>query len=207
MEGIPMRAVSQQAFGGPHVLRLTDVPRPTPLPSEVVVRVHAAAVNPVDAVVRSGAFPMLGEPPFTLGWDISGVVEEVVPGVTRFQPGDEVYGMPYFPRSAAGYAEYVIAPSRQLAHKPRSLDHVHAAAVPLVGLTALQALDGVAALQSGQRVLVHGAGGGVGHLAVGIAKARGGYVIGTASAGKHDFVRGLGADEVIDHRGVDFATV
>jgi NADPH:quinone reductase-like Zn-dependent oxidoreductase len=202
-----MLAITQQSFGGPDVLAATEVERPTPLPTEVLVRVHAAGVNPVDAVVRAGYFPILGSPPFVLGWDISGVVEEVVPGVTRFRPGDEVYGMPFFPRSGAGYAEYVVAPSRQLAHKPRSLDHVHAAAVPLVGLTAWQALVEVADVQPGQRVLVHGAGGGVGHLAVGVAKARGAYVIGTASAGKHDFVRGLGADEVIDHRGVDFTTV
>src|SRR4051812_48823005 len=204
MEGIPMRAVSQQAFGGPHVLRLTDVPRPTPLPSEVVVRVHAAAVNPVDAVVRSGAFPMLGEPPFVLGWDISGVVEEVVPGVTRFQAGDEVFGMPFFPRAGNAYAEYVAVPSRQLARKPAELDHVHAAALPLAGLTAWQGLVDAAGVKAGDRVLIHRAAGGVGHLAVQIAKTRGAHVTALASAARHDFVRGLGADEVIDYRTTDF---
>jgi NADPH:quinone reductase-like Zn-dependent oxidoreductase len=201
-----MRAITQRSLGGPEVLELVDVDRPVPLPTEVLVRVVAAGVNPVEPAVRAGYFPILGTPPFTLGWDISGVVEEVVPGVTRFQPGDEVYGMPFFPRAASAYAEYVIAPSRQLAHKPRRLDHVHAAAVPLAGLTAWQALVDVAAVRPGQRVLVHGAGGGVGHLAVGVAKALGAHVSGTASAAKLDFVRGLGADEVIDHRAVDFTS-
>jgi NADPH:quinone reductase-like Zn-dependent oxidoreductase len=202
-----MRAVSQLSFGDSHVLHLTDVPTPTPLPSEVVVRVHAAAVNPVDAMVRSGAFPMLGEPPFVLGWDVSGVVEEVVPGVTRFQVGDEVFGMPFFPRAGNAYAEYVAVPSRQLARKPAGLDHVHAAALPLAGLTAWQSLVDTADVQPGQRVLIHAGGGGVGHLAVQIAKARGAHVTATASAAKHDFVRGLGADEVVDHRTTDFAAV
>jgi NADPH:quinone reductase-like Zn-dependent oxidoreductase len=174
------------------------------MPTEVLVRVHAAGINPVDGAVRGGHFPLLGQPPFILGWDISGVVEEVVPGVTRFQVGDEVYGMPFFPHAASAYAEYVVAPSRQLARKPGSVDHVHAAAVPLVGLTAWQALVDTAAVTPGQRVLVHGGGGGVGHLAVGLARHLGAEVVATASAGKHAFVRGLGAAEVIDHRTGDF---
>ena len=199
-----MRAVSQDTFGNPHVLHTVEVPKPTPLPSEVLVRVHAAGVNPIDAMVRSGAFPMLGQPPFILGWDISGVVEEVVPGVTRFEAGDEVYGMPFFPRAGHGYAEYVAAPSRQLARKPAAIDHAHAAALPLAGLTAWQALD-AARVAPGDRVLIHAGGGGVGHLAVQLAKVRGAYVIATASAAKHGFVRSLGADEVVDYRTVDVA--
>jgi NADPH:quinone reductase-like Zn-dependent oxidoreductase len=199
-----MQAISQGVFGGPEVLELVEQPVPRPLPTEVLVRVHAIGVNPVEAAVRNGWFPLLGDPPFVLGWDISGVVEEATAGVTRFAVGDEVYGMPFFPRSAAGYAEYVVAPSRQLARKPRTLDHVHAAGVPLVGLTAWQALVDTAGVQAGQRVLIHGAGGGVGHLAVGIARALDAEVIGTASAGKHEFVRSLGAHEVIDHRTDDF---
>ncbi|MFE9646435.1 NADP-dependent oxidoreductase [Streptomyces sp. NPDC006365] len=199
-----MRAITQRSFGGPEVLELTETDRPQPLPSEVLVRVHAAAVNPVDAMVRSGAVPLLGEPPFVLGWDISGIVEEVVPGVTRFQVGDEVYGMPFFPRAGNAYAEYVAVPSRQLARKPAAVDHAHAAALPLAGLTAWQSIVDTAQVRAGQRVLIHGGGGGVGHLAVQIAKARGAHVIATASAAKHDFVRGLGADEVIDYRTVDF---
>jgi NADPH:quinone reductase-like Zn-dependent oxidoreductase len=171
--------------------------------TEVLVRVRTAGVNPVDAFVRSGAFPLVG-PPGILGWDVSGVVEEVVPGVTRFRAGDEVFGMPMFPRPAGAYAEYVAAPARQLAHKPAGLDHVHAAGLPLAGLTAWQALMDTAQVAPGQRVLIHAAAGGVGHLAVQIAKAAGAYVIGTASRDKHELVRGLGADEVIDHRTTDF---
>jgi NADPH:quinone reductase-like Zn-dependent oxidoreductase len=200
-----MRAIGQQAFGGPEVLEFTEVQRPVPVPTEVLVRVRAVGVNPVEAAIRSGQFPLLGEPPFILGWDVSGVVEDIEPGVTRFQPGDEVYGMPFFPRPANAYAEYVAAPSRQLARKPASLSHAEAAALPLAGLTAWQALVDTARVAAGQRVLIHGAGGGVGHLAVQIAKAHGTHVIGTASAAKHDFVASLGADELIDYGATDFA--
>ncbi|MDH6126509.1 NADP-dependent oxidoreductase [Kitasatospora sp. GP82] len=200
-----MRVVTQQAFGAPEVLQVAEAAKPEPLPSEVLVRVHASGVNPVDAYVRAGAFPLLGEPPFVLGWDVSGVVEEVVPGVTRFAVGDEVYGMPFFPRAAGGYGEYVAAPSRQFARKPEGLDHVQAAALPLAGLTAWQGLVDAAGLAEGQRVLIHGGGGGVGHLAVQIAKARGAEVYTTASAAKRDFVRELGADHVLDYRTTDFA--
>ena len=200
-----MRSVRQQAFGGPEVLQLTEVERPVPLATEVLVRVRAVGVNPVEAVIRSGQFPLLGQPPFILGWELCGVIEDMEPGVTRFQPGDEVYGMPFFPRAASAYAEYVAAPSRQLARKPAGLSHAEAAALPLAGLTAWQALVDTAQVAAGQRVLIHGAGGGVGHLAVQIAKARGAHVIGTSSAAKHDFVASLGADELIDYRAADFA--
>ncbi|GHG52164.1 NADP-dependent oxidoreductase [Streptomyces griseocarneus] len=198
-----MRAVVQKSFGGPEVLETVETERPTPLGGEVLIRVHASGVNPVDVAVRSGAYPLLGEPPFGVGWDISGVVEEAGPGA-RFKPGDEVFGMPFFPRAATGYAEYVAAPSRQVARKPAGLDHVHAAAIPLAALTAWQGLVDAARLEEGQRVLIHRAAGGVGHFAVQIAKARGAHVIAMASAPKHDFVRSLGADEVIDYRTTDF---
>lgn len=200
-----MRAIRQKVFGGPEVLELVETPDPVPIPTEVVIRVKAAGVNPVEEFIRSGRFPLLGQPPFTLGWDISGVVESIVPGVTRFAVGDEVFGMPFFPRAANAYAEKVAAPSRQLARKPANMTHEHAGALPLAGLTAWQSLVDTARLKAGDRVLIHAAGGGVGHLAVQIAKARGAYVIGTASADKQDFVRGLGADEVIDYRTTDFA--
>ncbi|MGW1847844.1 NADP-dependent oxidoreductase [Streptomyces sp. NPDC001966] len=180
-----------------------ETERPKPLPGEVLVKVHASAVNPVDVFVRSGAFPLLGEPPFGVGWDISGVVEEAGPGA-RFEVGDEVYGMPFFPRAATGYAEYVAAPSRQVARKPASLDHVHAAAIPLAALTAWQGLVQAAGVKEGDRVLIHRAAGGVGHFAVQIAKAHGAHVIAMASPARHDFVRGLGANEVIDYRTTDF---
>lgn len=201
-----MRAVIQKSFGGPEVLEVVESDRPTVLGGEVLIRVHASAVNPVDVAVRSGAYPLLGEPPFGVGWDISGVVEEAGPGA-RFRPGDEVFGMPFFPRAATGYAEYVAVPSRQVARKPATLDHVHAAAIPLAALTAWQGLVDAAGIGTGQRVLIHRAAGGVGHFAVQIAKARGAHVIAMASAAKHDFVRGLGADDVIDYRTTDFTEV
>ncbi|MET8043702.1 NADP-dependent oxidoreductase [Micromonospora sp. NPDC005215] len=143
--------------------------------------------------------PGIGEPPFILGWDLSGVVEEVGFGVHTLRVGDEVYGMPWFPRQAGGYAEYVTAPARQFAAKPTKLDHEHAAAVPLAALTAWQALTDGARITPGQRVLVHAAAGGVGHLAVQIAKHLGAHVIATARAANHDWLRGLGADELIDY--------
>ncbi len=203
-----MRAISQDGPGGPEVLHLVDVDRPEPIPTEVLVRVHATSINPVDWKTRAGGgvYGMAGDGPVILGWDVSGVVEEVGGGVNRFQVGDEVFGMPRFPHPGRTYAEYVTAPSRHFARKPANLDHHHAAALPLVALTAWQALVDTAAVQPGERVLVHAAAGGVGHVAVQIAKARGAYVIGTASAGKHDFLRDLGADELIDYRTTDFGT-
>lgn len=198
-----MRAVRQDELGGPEVLKLVEVDRPEPAPTEVLVRVHAAGVNPVDWKCRqAGGF--LGRPPFTVGWDVSGVVAQVGAGVTRFQVGDEVFGMPWFPREAGGYAEYVTAPSRHFARRPTTVDHTVTGALPLAGLTAWQALVDTAQLAPGARVLVHAAAGGVGHLAVQLTKARGGYVLGTASAAKHGYVRDAGADEVIDYTAQDF---
>ncbi|MED7947386.1 NADP-dependent oxidoreductase [Streptomyces sp. BE20] len=201
-----MRAVLLDRFGGPEVLKVEQVPRPTPLPTEVLVRVHAAGINPVDWKTRSGGgmAGVLGEPPFVLGWDVSGVVEEVGFGVSTLKPGDEVYGMPWFPRAAGGYAEFVTAPARQFARKPESLDHVRAAAVPLAALTAWQALVDTAGLRSGQHVLVHAAAGGVGHFAVQIARHLGAHVTGTASSGRHDWLTGLGADRLVDYTSVRF---
>ncbi len=193
-----MRAVSQRTVGGPEVLEVVDVPQPEPAPTEVLVRVGAAGVNPVDWKVRArGGF--LGEPPFTVGWDVAGTVEALGPGVTRFAVGDRVFGMPRFPKQAACYAEYVTSPSRQLARTPEALSDVEAAAIPLAALTAWQALVETADVQPGERVLVLGAAGGVGHFAVQIAKTRGAHVIGTARSGKHDFLAKLGADEAVDY--------
>jgi NADPH:quinone reductase-like Zn-dependent oxidoreductase len=193
-----MRAIRQQTLGGPEVLELAEVPRPDPGPTEVLVRVTAAGVNPVDWKTRArGGF--LGQPPFTVGWDVAGVVEEVGRGVTLFAGGERVFGMPRFPHEAAAYAEYVTSPSRQLARIPEGLGDVEAAALPLAGLTAWQALVETADVQPDQRVLILAAAGGVGHLAVQIAKARGAYVIGTAQAAKHPFLTALGADETIDY--------
>ncbi|MBE1491147.1 NADP-dependent oxidoreductase [Plantactinospora soyae] len=195
-----MKAITQNVYGPPDVLQISDIPRPQPLPTEVLVRVHAAGVNPIDWKTRAGhGLPGIGEPPFILGWDVSGVVEEVGFGVHTLRVGDEVYGMPWFPRQAGGYAEYVTAPARQFAAKPTKLDHEHAAAVPLAALTAWQALADAARITPGHRVLVHAAAGGVGHLAVQIAKRMGAHVIAAARAANHDWLRDLGADELIDY--------
>ncbi|MEN3220051.1 NADP-dependent oxidoreductase [Mycolicibacterium porcinum] len=195
-----MRAIIQEEWDGPDSVRLAEVPEPHPAPTEVKVRVRAAGVNPVDYYTSRGlAYNRVLELPFIHGWDVAGVVEEVGYGVSRFQVGDRVFGMPWFPRQAGGYAEFVTAPSRHFASIPTGLSFTEAAALPLAGLTAWQMLVDVAQVESGQGVLVSAAAGGVGHLAVQIAKARGAYVIGAARAAKHDFVRGMGADEVVDY--------
>lgn len=195
-----MRAVTVKAFGGPEVLTVDRVARPEPLPTEVLVRVHAAGINPVDWKTRAGhGMAGLQTLPLILGWDVSGVVEEVGFGVTTLAPGDEVYAMPWFPRPAGGYAEFVTAPSRQFARKPVSLSHVEAAALPLAALTAWQALVDTARVTGGQRVLVHAAAGGVGHLAVQFAKHLGAEVIATAREPRHTWLKELGADETIDY--------
>ena len=189
-----MRIIRQHALGGPEVLQLEELPRPEPGPGEVLVRQAAAGVNPVDWKVRArGGF--LGEPPFTVGWDVAGVVEEG----EGFEPGERVFGMPRFPGEAAAYAEYVTAPAGELAGIPEGLSDVEAGALPLAGLTAWQALVDTADVQPGQRVLILAAAGGVGHLAVQIAKARGAYVIGTARFVKEAFLYELGADEAVDY--------
>jgi NADPH:quinone reductase-like Zn-dependent oxidoreductase len=201
-----MRAIVADGPGGPDVLRAADVPTPEPTLGEVLVRVAAIGTNPVDWKTRSGrgSAPLFGDPPWILGWDVAGTVEQVGAGVTRFDVGDRVFGLPRFPHPAGAYAEYLTAPPRHLARTPAGVDDVHAAALPTCGLTAWQALFDVADLQPGQRLLIHGAGGGAGHLAVQLACWRGAEVIGTASAGKHDALRALGADTVIDYRTTRF---
>ncbi len=198
-----MRAATQHSLGGPEVLEVVDLPRPQPRTNEVLVRVRAAGLNPTDWKHRA-AGRFLGQPPFVLGWDVSGVVEAVGVGVARFAVGDEVFGMLSYPYGHGSHAEYVAAPARVFAKKPAGLDHVEAAALPLVSLTAWQTLIDYAQLTPGQRVLIHAAAGGVGHVAVQIAKAHGAHVIGTASGKKHDLLRRLGADETIDYRTEDF---
>ncbi|WP_030903886.1 NADP-dependent oxidoreductase [Streptomyces sp. NRRL F-5126] len=198
-----MRVITQQTLGGPEVLTVVDAPEPQPLPTEVLVRVKAIGLNPLEARLRAGEFPLIGKPPFVLGWDISGVVEQAQ--TWRFRPGDEVFGMPLFPRMASAYAEAVVSPALHLVRKPASLSHVEASALPVVGLTAWQGLVDLGEVKEDDRVLVHGGGGGVGHVAIQIAKALGAHVITTAGASKREFVEGCGADEVIDYTAVDFA--
>jgi NADPH:quinone reductase-like Zn-dependent oxidoreductase len=201
-----MKAVVMREHGAPGALELEEVERPQPIPTEVLVRVAAAGVNPVDAKTRAGRgmAGVLGNPPLILGWDVAGTVEEAGRGVTRFAPGDRVFGMPWFPRRAGAYAEFVTAPSRHFARTPESLDDQPAGALPLAGLTAWQALVDTAGVGLGDRVLVHAAAGGVGHLAVQIAKSRGAHVLGTARADKHDFLRSLGVDEPVDYTAQPF---
>jgi NADPH:quinone reductase-like Zn-dependent oxidoreductase len=200
-----MRTVKQDGLGGPEVLKVVETERPEPGVGEILVQVHAAGLNPVDWKTRAyGGLPgRSGD--FTLGWDVSGTVAAVGLGVRLYEVGDEVYGMPRFPQFANAYSEYVTAPARHFARKPAGLTHTEAAALPLAGLTAYQSLVDIAGIEAGQRVLVHAAAGGVGHLAVQIAKAKGTYVIATASAAKHAYLKGIGADEVIDYTAGDFA--
>jgi NADPH:quinone reductase-like Zn-dependent oxidoreductase len=197
-----MQAVRIHAFGGPEALQLEDVARPVPAADEILVNVYASGVNPVDWVIREGGNDALRAYltlPLTLGWDAAGIVAEVGSAVTGFAVGDAVYGMPNFPGNGS-YAEYCAAKASQFAHKPTSLSFTEAAGVPLAGLTAWTGLFGHGQLQAGQRVLIQGASGGVGSFAVQFAKAKGAYVIGTASAGNLDYLRQLGADEALDYR-------
>ncbi|WP_405493306.1 NADP-dependent oxidoreductase [Nocardia sp. NBC_00511] len=200
-----MRAIGQDVLGGPEVLHQVELPVPQPGPSEILVRVRATALNPTDWGHRRRAGLFLPPPPFVLGWDVSGEVVATGIGVTLFKPGDEVFGMLPYPHGHGAAAEYVTGPARAFTRKPANLDHAQSAAIPLAALTAYQSLVDTANLQAGQRVLVHAAAGGVGHFAVQIAKALGAYVIGTASAANHEFLRGIGVDEALDYRATDFA--
>ena len=196
-----MKAVSIYSYGGPEVLSYQDVPCPHPADGEVLVRVHAAGINPVDWKIREGHLKQVLNYtfPFILGWDVSGVVEAVGrAGVVRLKVGDEVFSRPDILRDGA-YAEYIVIKESEVALKPKSIDHIHAAAIPLAGLAAWQSLFTAGGLGSGQKILIHAAAGGVGAFAVQLAKSAGAHVIGTASAKNHDFVRKLGADQVIDH--------
>jgi len=203
-----MKAVRIHEYGGPEVLKYEDAPRPEPGPGEVLIRVHAAGVNPVDWKVRAGFAKerMKYKMPFIPGWDVSGVVESIGSGVARLKKGDDVYSKPDIGRDGS-YAEYTVVKESEVALKPKSIDHVHAAAVPLAALTAWQALFDAAKLSAGQTVLIHGAAGGVGSFAVQFAKMKGARVIGTASKRNHEFLRSLGADETIDYNTTKFEDV
>jgi NADPH:quinone reductase-like Zn-dependent oxidoreductase len=203
-----MKAVRIHRYGGPEVLRFEEAPRPEPGRGEVLIRVHGAGVNPVDWKVREGyARDFLKHAlPLVPGWDVSGVVEAAGPGATRWKPGDELFSRPDIARDGA-YAEFLVVRESEAARKPRSLDHLLAAAVPLAALTAWQALFDAAGLGPGQTVLIHAAAGGVGHFAVQLAKWKGARVIGTASGGNQSFLRTLGADDTIDYTTTRFEEV
>jgi NADPH:quinone reductase-like Zn-dependent oxidoreductase len=201
-----MKAVRINEFGGPEVMKLEDVAIPVPAPDEILVKVYASGVNPTDWGIRSGGNAML-KPyltlPMTLGWDAAGIVEEVGSEVTTLKNGDAVYGIPNFPGDGS-YAEYCTAKASQFALKPKSIDYNEAAGVPLAGLTAWTAIFEHGKLQQGQRILIQGATGGVGSFAVQFAKVKGAYVIGMASASNLDYLKQLGADEVIDYKSQKF---
>jgi NADPH:quinone reductase-like Zn-dependent oxidoreductase len=196
-----MKAVRIHEFGDVDVLKYEDVERPEPQAGEVLVRVRAAGINPLDAVSRKFPVPGItaGHLPYILGWDISGSVVALGAGVTQFAPGDEVYGMLRLPGEAKAYSEYITSPVADLALKPQRLTHQEAAGVPLAALTAWQALFDTAHLQAGQTVFITGGAGGVGHYAIQLAKAKGAQVITTTSTRNVEFVRDLGADVVIDY--------
>jgi NADPH:quinone reductase-like Zn-dependent oxidoreductase len=200
-----MKAVRIHAYGGSEVLSYEDAPLPAIAEDDVLIRVHAAAINPVDWKIREGHLQGFIDYdfPLILGWDVSGVVEAVGASVTTFKPGDEVYSRPNIERDGA-YAEYIAVKASEVAFKPKTVDHVHAAAVPLAGITAWHCLFEAAQLTAGQRVLIHAAAGGVGIYAVQLARWKGAYVIGTASARNRDFLLELGADEVIDYQTTQF---
>ncbi|MDE2487376.1 MAG: NADP-dependent oxidoreductase [Alphaproteobacteria bacterium] len=192
-----MKAVRIHQFGGPDKLHLEELPTPKPNPGEVLVRILAASVNPVDYKIRNGGYLPDDALPLTLGRDIAGIVELVGEDVEGFSPGDAVYAM--LDRNHGGYAEFVAEAAVNCAIKPAAIDFIQAAAVPLAGLTAWQGIFDHGGLKAGQKVLIHGGAGGVGHFAVQFAAARGAQVIATCSGEDMAFVRRLGASEVIDY--------
>jgi len=200
----PMHAVRIHSFGDADVLKVEEVPPPDAKDNQIVIRVMAASVNPVDYKIRSGKYPLVKQDqlPKVLGRDVSGVVERVGAGIRQFKKGDAVYAM--LSGEAGGYAEYAIASAGEAARKPKQLDFVQAAAVPLAALTAWQGLFDHGGLTAGQRVLIHGGAGGVGHFAIQFAKARGAWVAATVSSADMELARKLGADLAIDYRAEKF---
>ncbi len=200
-----MKAVVINEYGDESVLKYEEIEKPTPKADEVLVKVKISAVNPVDWKIRDGLGKQFGmKLPLVLGCEISGTVEEVGENVNNFKTGDAVFG--YIPRHGA-YAEYVIAKENELAKKPDDIDFENAAAIPVGALTSWQAIFDKAGLQNGQKILIHAASGGVGSMAVQLAKAKGAYVIATASGANEDFVKDLGADEFIDYKTTRFEDI
>ncbi len=200
---IAMKAVVMNSFGGPEVLQATEMPVPTPKAGEILIQVHAAGINPVDYKIRAGEFRRAETKlPAIPGRDVSGVIAAIGRGVSDFDVGDEVYA--FLASHSGGYADYALAKNNEVALKPVSLNHVEAAAVPLAATTAWQALFDHGKLRAGQRVLIHGAAGGVGHFAVQFAMGKGATVIATAGTEDVSLVEDLGADQVIDYKNENF---
>jgi len=198
------KAIRIHEWGGPEVLKVEVLPRPVPKFDEVLIRVHGASINPLDWKIREGSRRAMYTLPYHLGCDVAGTVEETGASVKDFSRGDAVYSMI---GREGGYAEYAVAKASAVAPKPITLNFAKAGAVPLAALTAWQMLNENGNLKAGQRVLVHAAAGGVGGFAVQLAHHLGGYVIATASARNHDYLRGIGAQEVIDYNTTKFETV
>jgi NADPH2:quinone reductase len=202
-----MKAMMLKSFGGPEVFELRDVPKPVPGAGQVLVRVHATSINPLDYQVRRGDYSDLVPLPAITGHDVSGVIEEVGPGVTAFVPGDEVWYTPQIFEGPGSYAEYHVAAQGIVGKKPASLSHLEAASLSLVGGTAWEALTVRAALKVGESILIHGGAGGVGHVAIQLAKAIGARVFTTVREANVGFARSMGADVVIDYEKQDYVDV
>jgi NADPH:quinone reductase-like Zn-dependent oxidoreductase len=196
-----MKAIQVHSYGGPDVLELEEVPLPEVGEDEVLVKIYASSVNPVDWKVRKGY--MKHALPFIPGWDVSGTIEKMGANVKELKPGDAVYGRPDVSRNGS-YAEYIAVKASELGRKPATVNHVTAAAIPLAGLTAWQALFEHAGLLENQKVFIHGAAGGVGSYAVEMAKWKGAYVLGTASSENLSFLKQLGVHDAIDYHTPDF---
>jgi len=199
-----MKAMILKSFGGPDSFELSDVPKPVPQAGQVLVRVHATSINPLDYQVRRGDYPDLVPLPAITGHDVSGVVEAVGPGVSAFAPGDELWYTPQIFDGQGSYAEYHVAAESIIARKPAALSHLEAASLSLVGGTVWEALTVRAVLRVGESILIHGGAGGVGHVAIQVAKAMGARVFTTVREANADFVRSLGADVVIDYTQEDY---
>jgi NADPH:quinone reductase-like Zn-dependent oxidoreductase len=195
-----MKAIRIDEFGGPEVMKIVEIERPFPAADEILVKVYAASVNPADYIVRRGGNeglkPLL-KLPMGLGLDAAGIVEEVGSAVTEFKKGDRVYGVPNY--LDGSYTEYLAAKANQFALMPHTINFNEAGSLPACARMAWSGMVEKAKVQPGQRVLIHGAAGGIGNLALQFAKAYGAYIIGTASAHNADFLKVLGADEVIDY--------
>ncbi|MDW7773533.1 MAG: NADP-dependent oxidoreductase [Desulfobulbaceae bacterium] len=198
-----MKAIRIHSHGGTEVLSYEDAPRPALHEDDVLIRVFAAGVNPVDWKIRGGYMRDRIRLPLIPGWDVAGIIEEKGPAVKGLEIGDSVYSRPSILRDGA-YAEYIAVKASEVALKPESIDFIRAAAVPLAGLTAWQSLFDLAGLQSGQKILIHAAAGGVGHFAVQFARWAGAHVIATASARNHEFLKSIGAHETIDYNAAAF---
>jgi NADPH:quinone reductase-like Zn-dependent oxidoreductase len=193
-----MRAFRIHNFGGPDVLKEDEVPVPQPQADELLVRVHAASINPIDLKIRDGS---RGDPkklPIAMGRDVAGTVESLGSRTEGVSKGDAVFAMLDWDRG--GYAQYVIVKAMEWAPAPEKIDLTHAGAVPLAAITAYQGLFDHGRLQKGQRVLIHGGAGGVGHFSIQLAKAKGAWVATTVSEKDVEFVRGLGADQIVDYK-------